>query len=149
MRISAVVLCLALPLSAAHAEIYKHVDEQGRVTYSNVPIKGAQKVELDPITTVEPPAKAKAQPAPNFPKVDARTQQQRDAMRRKILEEELAAEEKLLAEAKKNLVEGEAVRLGNEKNYQKYLDRIQGLKDNVALHEKNVEALRRELDSLR
>lgn len=151
MRIASVLLCLALPCAVAQAEIYKHVDEQGRVTYSNSPIKGAKKLELEPLSTVEPPAAAKPKTPPpaSFPKVDARTQQQRDAMRRKILEEELAAEEKLLAEARQNLTEGEAVRLGSEKNYQRYLDRIQGLKDNVALHEKNVAALRKELEALR
>ena len=30
-------------------------------------------------------------------------------------------------------------------NYQKYLDRVQKLKDEVALHEKNVAALQKEL----
>ena len=30
--------------------IYKHVDENGRVTYSNAPIKGAARVDLQPIT---------------------------------------------------------------------------------------------------
>ena len=43
----------------------------------------------------------------------------------------------------------EATRLGDERNYQKYLDRVQGLKDNVALHEKNVEALNKELAGIR
>ena len=40
------------------------------------------------------------------------------------------------------------MRLGDERNYQKYLDRIQGLKDNVALHERNVDALRKEISKL-
>ncbi|HEX4858623.1 MAG TPA: hypothetical protein VFV17_06360 [Usitatibacteraceae bacterium] len=32
--------------------IYKHVDESGRVTYANVPIKGGVKVDLEPITII-------------------------------------------------------------------------------------------------
>lgn len=32
--------------------VYKHVDEQGRVTYSNAPVRGATQVELQPITVV-------------------------------------------------------------------------------------------------
>lgn len=32
--------------------VYKHVDEQGRVTYSNSPVRGATPVELQPITVV-------------------------------------------------------------------------------------------------
>ena len=39
--------------------------------------------------------------------------------------------------------------MGDEKNYQKYLDRIQGYKDKVALHERNIEALNKELAKLR
>ncbi|MEW5944504.1 MAG: DUF4124 domain-containing protein [Pseudomonadota bacterium] len=134
-------LCLC---GAAHAEIYKSVGPDGRVTYSNIPSKGATKLNLEPLTTVAPPKPKTATPA-GFPKVDGETQKKRDDTRRKILEDELAAEEKLLAEAKKNLAEGEEVRLGGERNYQKYLDRIQALKDEVTLHEKNVEALKKEL----
>lgn len=32
--------------------IYKHVDEQGRVTYANSPIKGGARVELEPLTII-------------------------------------------------------------------------------------------------
>lgn len=34
--------------------IYKRVDAQGRVTYSNAPIQGGAKVELEPITLIPP-----------------------------------------------------------------------------------------------
>jgi hypothetical protein len=61
----------------------------------------------------------------------------------------LAVEERSLAQARKALVEGEAVRTGDERNYQRYLDRIQGLKDRVAQHERNVATLRQELANLR
>ena len=54
------------------AEIYKHVDAEGRVTYSNVPMKGATKLELEPPVTSSPAApKATKTPTPaNFPRVD-------------------------------------------------------------------------------
>jgi chromosome segregation ATPase len=81
--------------------------------------------------------------------VDPATQRRRDDSRRKILEDELASEERSLAEARKALSEGEATRLGSERNYQRYLDRIQGLKDRVAQHERNVNALKQELANLR
>jgi hypothetical protein len=35
--------------------IYKHVDESGRVTYSNKPMKGAMVVDLEPLTTIPTP----------------------------------------------------------------------------------------------
>ncbi|MHB1290895.1 MAG: DUF4124 domain-containing protein [Sulfuricella sp.] len=131
---------------AAHADIYMSVDENGRKTYTNFPKKGAKKLNLEPPSTIAAPKpRAPIATPPGFPRVDGETQKQRDGTRRSILEQELAAERNLLDEARKALVEGEAVRLGNERNYQKYLDRVQGLKDNVALHEKNVEALNKEL----
>lgn len=139
-------LFFALP---AHAEIYKHVDENGRVTYSNVPIKGGKKVDLPEVSTLPAQKPAQASSPSNFPKVDNKTQKDRDDVRRKILEDELTAEEQALAEAQRVLQEGEATRLGDERNYQKYLDRVQKLKDNVDLHEKNVAAIRKELAGLK
>ena len=54
-----------------------------------------------------------------------------------------------LAEARKALSEGEATRMGGERNYQRYLDRVQGLKDRVSQHERNIGALKQELSNLR
>jgi hypothetical protein len=151
-------LCLAALLAAspALAETCKYEDEGGRVTYSNVALKGIKKLNCfgeppSPVFSVPTPtagAAPKATPE-KFPKVDGETQKKRDATRRKILEEELTEEEKLLAEAKRALAEQEAVRLGDERNYQKFLDRVQPYKDAVALHEKNVAALNEELARLR
>ena len=144
------VLAVMLMLTGAHAgaDIYKHVDEDGRVTYSNVPSKGAQKLNLEPLNTV-PAGKPSTQPPGNFPKVDAETQKNRDNVRRQILENEMAQEMTQLEDAKKALAEGEATRLGSERNYQRYLDRIQPLKDVVAEHQKNIDALKEELAGLR
>jgi len=148
MNLKSVMVVVALSLSLpANAEIYKHVDAEGHVTYSNVPTKGATKLDLEPLSVIPAPKpKTSGAATPEgFPKVDSETQKKRDDTRQKLLEQELAAEQKLLAEAQTALKEGEAVRLGDERNYQKYLDRIQKLKDNVTLHEKNIEALNREL----
>ena len=56
---------------------------------------------------------------------------------------------KNLEQAKKDLAEQEATRSGGERNYQKVLDRLQPLKDKVALHERNIEAVQKELSRLR
>jgi len=126
------------------------VDENGRKTYTNFPQKGAKRLNLDPPSSMAAPKpRAPAATPPGFPRVDGETQKQRDGTRRTILEQELTAERNLLDEARKSLAEGEATRLGDERNYQKYLDRVQGLKDNVSLHEKNVEALNKELAGVR
>lgn len=147
-----------LSVAGVHAEIYKHIDEAGRVTYTNTPIKGAIKLNLGPDPSA-PAAKPKpASPAPasfrspvSFPKVDADTQKSRDAMRYKILEDEMAAEIKLLSEAKQTLAEAEAANGDKEagKPSAKYLERIQQLKDNMTLHVKNIQALKIEIANLK
>jgi hypothetical protein len=81
--------------------------------------------------------------------VDKDTQKQRDNDRRRLLEQELANEEKLLAQAKKELAEQEAQRFGSEFNYQRVLNRLEPFKKKVALHENNVANLKRELAGTR
>ncbi|MBP4051924.1 DUF4124 domain-containing protein [Chromobacterium violaceum] len=147
-------LCLLLAGGAAQAAtIYKYVDPQGNVTYTNVPLRGAQPIKLNPLSSY-PGQRAKSggasagKPAASggYPSVDADTQKQRDSGRKKILEQELANEAKALDTAKKALDEGKAVRLGDEaRNYQKYLDRVQKLQNEVTDREKNVQALKKEL----
>ena len=47
--------------------IYKHIDAQGRVTYSNAPIAGGARVELEPITLI-PPTPTGSLVNPNLPR---------------------------------------------------------------------------------
>lgn len=140
---------LALP---AWADVYKCVDDDGHVTYTNTkPSAKAKCAALSRdqrVSTV--PGRATNTPSPpGFPKVDGDTQRARDSDRRKILEQELATEQKNLDQAKKELAEQEAIRTGNERNYQRVLDRLQPFKDKVALHERNLEALKKEIGNLR
>ena len=154
MKPSHFLLFLTLVSGGAEAAIYKYVDAEGRVTYTNIPKKGAKRLNLDGVSTVpaghgKSPASPSASPA-TFPKVDGETQKRRDDVRRNILEEELANEKQQLATARQALAEGEATRMGGERNnYQKYLDRVQKLKDDVTRHEKNIAALQKELGNLK
>jgi hypothetical protein len=145
------VLCFCPML--AQAEIYKAVDENGHVTYSSTPIKGGKKLILEPLPTMMPPGKAQA--ADNFPRVDDETQRGRDDTRRKILQDELNTEEKLLEEATQNLKEGESnpeVFKGADgrtyRNVAKYEEKIKPLQDQVDLHTQNIKALKTELSKL-
>ncbi len=144
---------LALP---AWADVYKCVDGEGHVTYTNDKSRASgckllaseAPVNSVPSRTPSSPKPLAAPAAGGFPSVSGDQQKARDGERRRILQTELENENASLEAARKALSEGEAVRLGDERNYQKYLDRIQGLKDNVALHERNVDALRKELSKL-
>ncbi|MBK9161428.1 MAG: DUF4124 domain-containing protein [Nitrosomonadales bacterium] len=149
------VLC-ACPI-LVQAEIYKAVDADGHVTYSSTPIKGGKKIILEPINTMTPPGRKHTAASPeDFPKVDGETQRNRDDTRRKILEDELATETKLLEEARQNLKEGEdnpEVYRGKDgktyRNVAKYEEKVKALSDQVEIHQKNIEALNAELSKLK
>lgn len=151
------VLLYAVHIGCAQAEIYKHVDADGHVTYSSTPIKGAKRLDLEPLPTMQPPARTRNDASPSsFPKVDNNTQKSRDDARRKILADELATEEKLLEEARKNLKEGEEkpeVFKGQDgkiyRNVAKYQEKMKTLQEQVTLHEKNIESLKSELSNIK
>ena len=145
---------LALLAPPALADIWECTDESGNKRFTNIKSesKGCRLLHVVVPNTVpgtpRPPAKAFESPK-NFPRVDGDTQRSRDAERRKILEQELANEQKLLDQARKELAEQESQRLGSERNYQRMLDRLEPYKKKVKLHEDNVANLRRELASAR
>ncbi|MFN7085182.1 MAG: DUF4124 domain-containing protein [Burkholderiales bacterium] len=153
--LSAGALLLAWATSAPRAEIYECIDQNGNKRFTNIKAeaKGCKAMNIAPAPVVSPPAprqESRRAPAPaNFPSVDAQTQKQRDGDRRRILEEELANEQKLLDEARKKLAEQEAVRLGGERNYQRVLDRLEPYRKEVRLHEDNIAHLRKELANLK
>jgi hypothetical protein len=71
-------------------------------------------------------------------------------MRRKVLTEELSTEEKLLGEARAAYGDGAPPPLPEEqKDAQKYAARLTKLRQAVSLHEKNIEALKKELAALK
>ncbi len=147
------IAAIALP---ALAETCKYVDGEGRVVYSNTPNnppKGAKLVKCfsDPAPSTPAPQVSKPQSdaREGLPKVDGQTQKKRDDERRRILESELADEQRQLEAARQKLAEQEAIRTGDERNYQRYLDRIQPFRDTVANHERNIEAIRREISNLK
>ena len=149
---------LALILTAAVAgparaqpvtEIWKCKGRDGRWTYTN-DRNEAEKLKCEVVTrqvNVAPASKAPAGSA-GFPKETAAERSSARDRQREILEKELAAEEQDLAKAKQALAEQESVRTGEERNYAKVLERLQPIKDRIETHEKNVEALKRELANL-
>jgi len=154
------LLCLLSLIHPAWAEIYKKVDENGHVTYSNVPIKGGVKLDLEPPVSTAPATPAakprvKTPTPANFPRVDKETQNRRDDKRKQILTEELESEKQALEDAKKAYAEGESTpevyRTKDGKirrNVPKYEEKMQRLQAEVEAHEKNIQLLQKELSSL-
>ena len=148
------------------AEMYKQVDEQGRVSYSNVPSKGSKKVELAPLS-VMPSVKPKAadpQEAERdaVARASALANKEKEA-RRKELQAAIASEEALLAEAKQALKGGEenpemirTTVVGKDGKKQvvvrramgRYEEKVSNLQAAVTEHEKKLESLKKELQAL-
>lgn len=161
------LIAFIFPL-ASQAQIYKHVDADGRITYSNVKIKGAKKIYIEPADTSfgtqsgeetnTKPTSKKGTPK-SFPKVDANTQKNRDNSRKQILQTELASEKTALANAKKAYDEGasnpEVFRKKNAdgssstfRNVKKYQDKLKKLQASVDVHQRNIELLEKEIGNI-
>lgn len=81
-------------------------------------------------------------------RVETADQRARDTDARQILESELKKAETRQAELQKEYNAGEPERLGSERNYQKYLDRVAELKAALARNEADIAGIRRELARL-
>lgn len=158
LRLLAVGASLLLATGAVHAQdVYKCVDERGNVTFLNTGnTKGCNKLTVDPVViprsgTGRAPSAAAPSPSPSpsgFPRVDTPTQKARDSDRRRILEDELHDKEARLADLKREYNNGEPERQGNERNYQRYLDRTERLKEDVARAESDIASIRSEISKV-
>jgi septal ring factor EnvC (AmiA/AmiB activator) len=138
-------------------EIFKCKGADGHWTYTNDRREAekqkcevvTRQVNVAPAPPQRPPAPAARVGRPfDFPKESPTDRASARERQREILEQELANEQTALAKAKQDLAAQEAVRSGNERNYARVEERLQPYKDTVETHEKNIEALRRELNNL-
>lgn len=155
LRLALLTTLTALVSAPAGAQTLFKCIEDGRVSYVDAKNRGSLKncepLSGDlPVSTISTPKPRKdATPPADFPKVSPDTQKSRDNERRKILEQELETERHSLEAARQQLAEQESVRHGDERNYQRVLDRLQPYRDRVALHERNIEAIQKELSNIR
>ena len=75
-------------------------------------------------------------------------QRARDSDARRILEAELRSAEERHAALQQEYNGGEPERRGDERNYQKYLDRVAEMKAALARHAGDIAAIKRELAKL-
>jgi hypothetical protein len=146
MKNAFLVIPLLLPLAATANTLYKCTDESGVVLYTN---QKTAKKNCTVLSYQPPPptpaasgtkSRVSATPTPgDFPRVSGSEQKARDGDRRAILDKELANELQNLEKAKKALFDA-----GSQPP-----DKLQPLRDTVALHERNIESLKKEIGNLR
>lgn len=145
MKILLLPLFVLLPLPAAANTLYKCTDTSGAVLFTNQKNTKKNCTVLSYQAPPPPPASAprprpSATPSPaDFPRVSGNEQRARDSDRRAILDKELANELQNADKARKALQDAGALPA----------DRLQPLRDSLALHERNVESLKKELGNLR
>lgn len=119
--------------------------------------RNCRTIEGAPITIVQvpkPAPKAREVPAGASAvrgaegRVDPAAQRQRDSDARRILEAELKREETRLAEMQQEFNNGEPERRGDERNHQRYLDRVADMRSAMARKESDIAAIKRELAKL-
>ncbi len=161
------LLATSLPM-LSEAAIYKHVDANGHVTYSNVKIKGGKQIDIEPADTnfgtkaqneLKSKSQTKSSGPSDFPNVDNNTQRQRDQSRKDILLSELASERFALEEAKRAYAEGEANpevsqrrnangTISTFRNVAKFQEKMKALQLNVDVHQRNIELLEKEISNI-
>ena len=157
MRLIIPLLACALTATPAWSEICKYVDKAGHVTYSNAPVVDARKVNCiqappsSPIDQSNEPGK----PAPGAtqdvskPDSDLPVQPRGVDERRRILEDELLAEQQALGKARTTLAEQETIRSGDERNYARVLERLKPFQDAIVLHEQRIKSIKEQLSNLK
>ncbi len=136
-------ITLVLFSCLAQAGVYKNIDERGNVTYSNIPTSNSKKIDLPPIVVVPPSNSGDIDDRIIKRRENARIEEQREQIQSKITEEE-----KQLNEVKIEYKDGVPDRLGSERNYQRYLNRVERLREDINLREKKLTILRNELEEL-
>jgi len=145
MKLRLLVLTAALPLTVSANTLYKCTDRNGGVLLTNQKPADRSCVVLsrEPVSAPSasaPRQRASATPTPrDFPRVTASEQKSRDSDRKAILDRELESETRQAERARTALQEAAT----------QPPDKQQSLRDTVALHERNIEALRREIGNLR
>jgi hypothetical protein len=152
--VAALLACVAGLAWADVGPVYKCPGPSGVTEYTNglsaqqAKDRGCTTIEGTPITVVstsKPRPSAESSRSAEGKKVDASEQRARDSDARKILETELRREEAQLAELQKEYNAGEPDRRGDERNYQRYIDRAEALKAAIDRKQSDIAALRREL----
>ncbi len=154
-----VVITVWIYIPIAHADIYSCVDDKGQTAFADAKNKIAYKncklIMRDDSSPVATNGAARTATPANFPRVDKKTQSQRDDKRKGILQNELDTEKRALADVQKSYDQdnknAEFVRANNIKEPAKitqFDDNLKRQQDEINTHQQNIKLLQKELDSI-
>ena len=128
-------------------------DYKNTITAKEAERLGCKRIEGAPVTIIQMTRPRAATPVPaangsSGARVDPVAQRARDSDARRILEGELRAEEEKLAAMQKEFNNGQPERQGDEKNFQKYIDRVAEMRGAIARKQTDIAALQREIKKL-
>ena len=152
-------LALALaPVAGAYAQVYRCPGNlyTDALSPKEAAAKGCKTLDGAPITVIQSSTPRSSSAGTRGPgasgsssspdnKVASDEQKARDTDARRILEAELRKEQAALDALKKEYNEGQPERRGDERNYQKYQDRVNEMKAALTRKEADVASLQREL----
>ena len=121
--------------------------------------RGCRSIEGTPVTVIQAPrprapaaaaaaGASAAAPRPGDTRVDPAAQRARDSDARRILNDELRREEERLGQMQREFNNGEPERRGDERNFQRYQDRVAEMRAGIARKEADIAAIRREIGKL-
>lgn len=148
---SIVYRCPGPPVLYTDALSAKEAQEKGCRTIEGAPITVMQTSKPKPAGNAAAAANASASAAASRPgetRIDPAQQKSRDSDARRILEAELRKEEERLQALQKEYNGGEPERRGDERNYQRYVDRVAEMKASISRKESDIAAIKRELSKL-
>ena len=132
-------LLLTLTTAVSAAPIFECTDSAGRKVYTQAGGKNckASNIGKPSVYTSAPVS------TPATPISPSKAEQAEEAVA-PVNPTDVGAAKRALDTAKKNLEEGKKVRYGNERNYARYLDRINGLEKAVRSAQENYDAAQRQ-----
>lgn len=156
------ILMLVFGAQVVHAEIYKRVDVEGRITYSNIQLNNSV-----PIKVGNAPKKRAKRVAPTAKparkqytaKVSKQMQSQRDLTRKEILLDEFSSEQAALIESEQAYLDGKSNpeiyhkknangTTSTFRNVPKFNAKMKNLQAEIDSHRRNIALLKKEIAAL-
>ena len=140
--------CTGAPVVVEGTDLYKCQTNGAMSYFSGPPSGNTSSTTTRKSASTSSPAPPKASPS-SFPRVDSNTQRERDDVRKRVLTEELATEVRMMVESEVAMKVGSSPLPDESLTSPKYLDRQSRLRNTVDNHNRNIQALNKELERLK